>query len=267
MYTLYVPRDIQISMTDMDSVDALLKMPACIKYTPQKTADVPNINLSRSGMQATPTFNEISLTIDNVDMNEVADLTKKVVIWAKRCRIPGVRGDRLAIVRNPHINSAKREVTYDIFLGTVVFYNSRYATLGVSMTDDELMEDLANLKPYIAMTPTLRRGDENAENGYREVRSYDDEAEAAAHDVQSLTDSPFSPDQVMPVDVAVADPFDDDEDFIEPDFEDTEFVDPPDQLVEDIKAMFDENTSFDQASHLMDHLNSVRARLAADQSI
>ena len=101
----------------------------------------------------------IRLYFDADEVNDVDELESNVTTWAQRCRIGGVRGQRLAVVSEPEDDGDT--IAFTVLIGTVVFYNERRATMGVSISDDELRTDLANLFPFVSVEPSVERTNED----------------------------------------------------------------------------------------------------------
>lgn len=157
MFTLYAPGSIQISMASLTAFQSMLIIPALAEYVPANVLSNPNLAVERSDVanSDTPVFTTIRLDFDGVKPIDVPQLHDNIVTWAKRCRIPGVRGTRLAVVATPDMVGTTVQVV--VQLGTTVFYNARRVTLGVSLTDTELLSDVENLLPHVPFAPSVYR--------------------------------------------------------------------------------------------------------------
>lgn len=170
-YTLYGPNNIKVSTDTLDDLPMLLGMPRLAKYVPQNLVADSAVNTNRSSDvdSDTPVFTRIYLNItpDNTDDKEaIGDVVTK---WATRCRIPGIRGQRLAIVKDlEHYFDEEDDlfkIMVEVLIGSVVFYNERRATACVSLTNEEMIQDLENLHPFIhkmeATINTVHDSDQN----------------------------------------------------------------------------------------------------------
>lgn len=163
MYTLHAPEGIQIGMASLDSLISMHALPQVGKYVPANVLANPNVIANRANIDDAaklPAFTTLRLTFQSVEQDDIQELHDNVTTWATRCRIPGVRGTRLAVIASTTSGTEFGiKVEFTILLGTTVFYNARRATLGVSLTDEELLADVNNLLPYVPSAPLLERED------------------------------------------------------------------------------------------------------------
>lgn len=156
-YTLYAPQNITARTEDIEDIEMLLTLPKLARFVPAAVLSNPDVIANRSDTtQAdSPTFIMLHLEFDATQVSDVDELESNVTTWAQRCRIGGVRGQRLAVVSEPEENGDT--IFFTVLIGTVVFYNERRATVGVSITDDELRQDLSNLSAFVPVEPSVKR--------------------------------------------------------------------------------------------------------------
>lgn len=150
-YTLYAPNKIVIKTAELADQFQLLALPQLARFIPANILANPDVQTNRSvdANPDAPAFSMLRLVLNSTDfdMDYLAELTQNIVIWATRCRIMGVRGQRLAIVSEPDVN--RNTIEFTVLLGSVVLYNERRATVSVSVTNEELLMDLENLYPHV----------------------------------------------------------------------------------------------------------------------
>ena len=156
-YTLYAPQNITARTADLDDIKMLLALPKLARFVPAAVLSNPAVIANRSNVTTSdsPVFITLRLEFDSDEVNDVDELESNVTTWAQRCRIGGVRGQRLAVVSEPEDDGDT--VAFTVLIGTVVFYNDRRATVGVSVTDEELRADVANLFPFVPVEPSVER--------------------------------------------------------------------------------------------------------------
>lgn len=156
-YTLYAPQNITVRTADLCDVPMLLALPKLARFVPEAVLTNPALVVNRvaSTELDAPVFTTLRLEFDSNEVADVDELEQNVATWAQRCRILGVRGQRLAVVSEPEDNGDT--VVFTVLIGTVVFYNERRVTVGVSVTDDELRADIGNLFAYVPVEPTVER--------------------------------------------------------------------------------------------------------------
>ena len=156
-YTLYAPQNITVRTSDLDDVPMLLALPKLARFVPEAVLTNSDLVVNRAASIPldAPVFTTLRLEFDSNEVADVDELEQNVTTWAQRCRILGVRGQRLAIVSEPEDNGDT--VVFTVLIGTVVFYNERRVTVGVSVTDDELRADISNLFAYVPVEPTVER--------------------------------------------------------------------------------------------------------------
>ena len=184
MHILHAPGGIQIGMASLESLASMLGIPQVAQYIPANVLADSNVIPNRAPAHHAdelPSFTTVRLTFASVNEDDLQELHDNVTKWAIRCRIPGVRGTRLAVIDSTSSGTSDDiKVEFNILLGTTVFYNARRATLGVSLSDDELLADVNNLLPYVPSAPLVER--EDAAGVFYEV------VEAPAFSVVNLTD-------------------------------------------------------------------------------
>jgi hypothetical protein len=135
----------------------------------------PNLRGSRKDTWSGDDFFDVELTVKSDTMSE-DKIAHVVSTWASRCRIPGVRGERLALVSEV---CEEVEGVFHVFvrLGTAVFYSPRTFTVDVSLSAWEFEQDLANLYSYVDGSVSAKHSKLNAEFGNQvfEVDELDDE--------------------------------------------------------------------------------------------
>ena len=158
-YTLYAPQNITVRTTDLNDIPMLLALPKLARFVPEAVLTNPNVIANRSDITRldSPTFTTLRFEFDSNEVSDMDQLEENLITWAQRCRILGVRGQRLAVVSEPEYNC--ETVVFTVLIGTVVFYNERRATVGVSVTDDELRADISNLFAHVPVEPTAARID------------------------------------------------------------------------------------------------------------
>ena len=156
-YTLYAPQNVVIRTNDLDDLNILLQLPKLARFSPGQVLATPGLNVKRrdSAQSDSPVFTQLVLEFDSDDVDDIDALEENVTTWAQRCRLPGVRGQRLAVVGEADDDG--NTITITVLIGSVVFYNDRLVTVDVSLTDDELRADLENLTPYVPTEPTVSR--------------------------------------------------------------------------------------------------------------
>lgn len=160
-YTLYAPQNVTVRTGDLDDVPLLLALPKLARFVPAAVLSNPVVIANRRDVTPTdsPVFIRLRLEFDADDVSDIDELESNVTTWAQRCRINGVRGQRLAVVSEPEDDGDV--IAFTVLIGTVVFYNERRVTVGVSLTDDELRQDLSNLFAFVPVEPTVERIDED----------------------------------------------------------------------------------------------------------
>ena len=156
-YTLYAPQNITVRTADLDDIPMLLALPKLARFVPQAVLTNPNVIVNRSDITQldSPTFTTLRFEFDSNEVSDMDQLEQNLTTWAQRCRILGVRGQRLAVVSESIDDS--QTIVFTVLIGTVVFYNDRRVTVGVSVTDDELLADISNLFAHVPVEPTVKR--------------------------------------------------------------------------------------------------------------
>lgn len=160
-YTIYAPQNVVIRTGDLDDIPLLLALPKLGRFVPSAVLSNPLVVANRRDVTPndSPVFVRLRLEFDADEVSDIDELESNVTTWAQRCRIGGVRGQRLAVVSQPEDDGDT--IAFTVLIGTVVFYNERRVTVGVSLTDDELRQDLSNLFAFVPVEPTVERIDED----------------------------------------------------------------------------------------------------------
>lgn len=158
-YTLYAPQNIQVRTSDLADIELMLGLPKLARFVPDAVLSNPAVIANRRDITpaGSPVFTRLRLEFDADEIADIDELERNVTIWAQRCRIMGVRGQRLAVVSSP--DDQGDCIVFDVLIGTVVFYNERRVTVGVSITDDELLADIGNMFDYVPVEPSVDRID------------------------------------------------------------------------------------------------------------
>lgn len=161
-YTLYAPQN-TIRTNDLDDIKMMLALPKLARFIPSSVLTNPSVIANRrdsiaADPAASPVFTTLRLEFDADEVDDFEELADNVATWAKRCRLAGVSGPRLAVVSEMEDNG--NTLVFTVQIGTVVFYNDRRVTVDVSTSDDELRRDLENLFPYVPVRPEVSRVDE-----------------------------------------------------------------------------------------------------------
>lgn len=161
-YTLYAPQNITVRTGDLADVALLLALPKLARFVPAAVLSNPSVIANRRDTTPadSPSFITLRLEFDAYEVDDIDELERNVTTWAQRCRINGVRGQRLAVVSQAD-ESDDDIIAFTVLIGTVVFYNDRRVTVGVSLTDDELRQDLGNLFAFVPVEPSVERTDED----------------------------------------------------------------------------------------------------------
>lgn len=158
-YTLYAPPQITVRTADLNDIELMLGLPKLARFIPDAVLANPAVIANRRDTTpaGSPTFVRLRLEFDADEIADIDELERNVSIWAQRCRIMGVRGQRLAVVSEAQ--DLGDTVMFEVLIGTVVFYNERRVTVGVSLSDDELRADLSNMFDYVPVEPSVDRID------------------------------------------------------------------------------------------------------------
>ena len=148
-YTIFAPKGVTLRVGDLQDLGLMLSIPRIATYVASNVVNNDDFIVNRSDESVVADFVVLNLEFDlhpGVDHDRLAN---SVQVWAQRSRIAGVRGERLAIVGDLDVSPDGTKGSFDVRLGTAVFFNDRRATINVGAATEEVVADVQNLLPYI----------------------------------------------------------------------------------------------------------------------
>lgn len=163
MYSIYAPRKTAINVADVGNAVVTLTTPQVQDFLAsnvQAEARQRGYIVNRQQDAARADLMDITITLlDHAgdlegDVVALARLRDVIATWARRSRVPGVSGDRVAVVGPLEmvINRNQNAVhAYQLMLrlGTAVFFNDRRVTVDFAQDKSEFMQDLKNLFDHL----------------------------------------------------------------------------------------------------------------------
>lgn len=161
MYSIYAPGKTALNVADAGQAAVLLGTPQVQDYvasTVQADAYRRGYIVSRTQDVNRPDLTDIAITlVDHSgdlagDLSALSNIRDIVATWARRSRVRGVSGDRVAVVgpvEQVLVNGVVDTFSIQLRLGTAVFFNDRRVTVNFAADNSEFQQDLVNLLDHL----------------------------------------------------------------------------------------------------------------------
>lgn len=163
MYSIFAPGKTAINVADVGHAVVTLSTPQVQDYLAQAVQDNAQQRgyiVTRAQSQSRSDLIDISVTLidhsGDLDGDVVAksNLRDVIATWARRSRVPGVSGDRVAVIGPIEQVATTSDAGVDAYqvmlrLGTAVFFNDRRVTVDFAQDKFEFAQDLKNLFDHL----------------------------------------------------------------------------------------------------------------------